>query len=149
MKTLYFTEPEQDQPSGNRIRNQNLLFCEAEGRTFETAKGLLNTATYFFNWSNMIFPVFYCSPPSLSLQLFFFQAAFSHSKKSVFIMGLKRSILLITAAFFATSIVEVSAAVPDAELVGSSYLTLPISHVSRLLYRLLKTAAASPISIMV
>lgn len=45
-------------------------------------------------------------------------------------MDLKRSILLITAAFFATSIVEVSEAVPDAELVSSSYLTLPISHVS-------------------
>ena len=63
-------------------------------------------------------------------------------------MGLKRSILLITAAFFATSIVEVNAAVPDAELVSSSYLTLPLSHVSRLLYSLLTTAAASPISIM-
>ena len=50
---------------------------------------------------------------------------FGYSKKSAYIMGLKRSILLINAAFFAIGIFGVNAAVPDTLLVSSSSLCLP------------------------
>lgn len=50
---------------------------------------------------------------------------FGYSKKSAYILGLKRSILLINAAFFAIGIFGVNAAVPDTLLVSSSSLCLP------------------------